>query len=97
MALKSYQQVILPDTLYAVTLKGGTWGSEQLQPSIEVIGADCTVYGSQVEPVSAPTGMSVGKSTFQGLEAFGVIPNYLYVSGAATSIVLSGVEAVEVV
>lgn len=97
MALKPYQTEIQPATLYATNKLGGVWGSEQLAPSIEVIGGDVVIYGSQTEPVAPPTGMAVGKTAFQGFEAFGVIPNYLYITGTPTSIVLSGVEAVEVV
>lgn len=88
-----YQQTIALNTLYEVRRSAPVSGSEQIMPSIEVIGGTVTVYGSQQEPVSAPTAMFATRTGFTGIEAFGVIPNYLYITGTATSITLSGVSA----
>lgn len=95
MALRpTYQQTILPNVLYEVRRSGISTGSEQVAPSIEVIGGVVSIYGAQTLPAAPPTGMSLAQSAFSGVQAFGVIPNYLYVSGSPTSIVLSGVQAV---
>lgn len=90
----NYQTVISTNTLYEVRRSAPVAGAEQLQPSIEVIGGSgVTIFGSQQEPVSAPTAMFATKTAFLGIEAFGVIPNYLYVQGTATTVTLSGVSA----
>lgn len=95
MALREYQTEIELDTLYEVRVSGR--GVEQIKPSISIIGGAVDVYVSQVEPDTAPTGMSIiengaalGDSAY-----FHFLPNYLYVSqasGTTTSIVLSGIS-----
>lgn len=97
MPLKEYQKVIQPQTLYAIKVKGGVSGNgAQIAPSIEVIGT-ADIYGSQTEPDTAPNDMFQTREGFTGIEPFAVVPNYLYIDGAPDSIVLSGVEATEVV
>jgi hypothetical protein len=96
--MKDYQQTLELATLYAVS-KGGLSGSEQLKPNIEVVGGSVDIYGSQEEPVSPPTGMFKTREAFAGIEAFDVIPNYLYIAqntGTTTSIITSGLNVKEV-
>lgn len=102
MALRDYQVEIEPDTLYEV--RATSRGSEQLKPNIEIIGGTADVYAAQTNPTeaAAPTGMQVlsNGSGIVGTFGFEYIPSYLYVStasGTITSVVLSGIEAVEVV
>ena len=99
MALRAYQQEIELNTLYEVVATASGNGSS-LQPSIEIIGGVANIYGSNVEPGSAPTGMTNAvPSGLQGIQNFAVLPNYLYVtqaSGTITSVILSGVEATAV-
>ena len=96
MALRSYQQFIQLNTLYEV-VQADTGSGSSLQPYIEIVGGVGNVYGSAVLPGSPPTNMTNSTPNgLQGIENFGVLPNYLYVtqaSGTITSIVLSGVIA----
>ena len=100
MVLRAYQQEIDLDTLYLVAATASGDGSS-LQPFIEVIGGTANIYGSNVEPDSAPTGMTNAvPSGLQGIQNFAVLPNYLYVteaSGTITSVILSGVQATVVI
>lgn len=100
MTLKTYQTEIDGQTLYAIKLKGGVSGlGQQLKPNIEIIGGASDVYVSNVEPENAPTGMYIIENG-EGLEggaAFSYIPSYLYVDGTPTTIVLSGLDAEEIV
>lgn len=102
MALRSYQTEIDLATLYEVKKLGGVSGlGDQIAPSIEVIGGTVDIYVSQTEPVSPPTGMAVieNGTAMVGTALFNVIPSYLYIAqstGTTTSIVLTGIEAVEV-
>lgn len=89
--LKSFQQEIVVNTLYALTSSGV--GSEQGRPSLEVVGTGVSIYGSQALPSSPPAGMALTRQNFTGLDSFGIIPNYIYLTGTATSIVLTGVSA----
>lgn len=86
----NYQFEILPNVLYEV--KALNIGSERLLPAIEIIGGTGTVYGSEIKPASAPTNMAIGIPNFQGITTFGHVPNYLYVSGSPTKIILSRVK-----
>lgn len=99
MALRSYQQEIELDTLYMVIATASGDGSS-LQPFIEVIGGVANIYGSNIEPDSAPTGMTNAvPNGLQGIQNFAVLPNYLYLteaSGTITSVNLSGVKATAV-
>jgi len=100
MALREYQQEIDADTLYEIKKKGGVSGDgQQLKPNIEVIGATADIYVSNEEPDSAPTGMYIiaNGEALEGGAYFEYIPNYLYVDGSPTTIILSGISAVEVV
>lgn len=91
---KDYQQQLVINQLYAVAALGG---SEQLQPSIEVIGGTVDIYGSELHPSSAPTGMFKTKTAFSGIEAFAVIPNYIFINGGTpTSIITSGLSVTAV-
>ena len=101
MALREwYQTEIEVDTLYEVRTSGR--GAEQITPNIDTIGGTVNIYMSQVEPVSAPTGMSIVENgaAFVGNSDFKYVMNYLYIeqdTGTTTSIVLSGINAEEVV
>lgn len=100
MALRNYQQELTVDTLYEVRAKGGT---EQIAPSIEVIDGTANIYVSQTIPAADddPTGMSIieNGADFVGTAKFDYLPNYLYIEEATTitSVVVSGIEAEEVV
>ncbi len=97
MSLNPDQVQIQLDTLYSV--KYSDRGTEQLQPNIEVVGGTVNIYGSQQKPDSPPTGMYETAADFGGIDAFGVIPSYLYIeqaSGTVTSIILTGVYATAV-
>lgn len=95
---KDYQTMIALNTLYAISYTGN--GTEQVQPSIEIVGAGTVdIYGSNEKVGSAPTGMFKTATAFTGIEAFGVVPNYLYIaqnSGTTTDIILSGIKATAV-
>ena len=85
------QTVILLNTLYQI--ERNLTGYEQ--PAIEVIGGTVDIYGSQKTPTSAPTGMFKTVTGFAGIDSFGIVPNYLYVTqstGSTTSIILTGVS-----
>ncbi len=98
MTLKDFQQEIELDTLYD-TVGNGSGDGDCLQPFIEVIGGVANIYGSVSLPVAAPAGMTNAvPAGLQGIENFGVIPNYLYItqaSGTITKVILSGVTAKE--
>lgn len=95
---KDYQTKIALATLYAIAYTGN--GTEQIQPSLEVVGSGTVdIYGSNEKPDSPPTGMFKTATAFTGIEAFGVCPNYLYIaqnSGTTTDIILSGIRATAV-
>jgi len=101
MALREwYQTEIEVDTLYEVRTSGR--GAEQITPNIDTIGGTVNIYMSQVEPVTAPTGMSIVENgaAFVGNADFKYVMNYMYVeqdTGTTTSVVLSGINAEEVV
>lgn len=96
MPLKSYQVTILPTVLYSAQVMGGVSGiGAQISPSIEIIGTG-TVYTSQNQPVSAPTNMYAPLVDFTGIAEFNIVPNYIYITGTPTSVVLSGIEVVAV-
>lgn len=95
----NFQQSIALDTLYQIGRSANNSVGGQLQPNIEVVGGTVDIYGSQEEAGSPPTDMYKTRTAFVGIEAFGVLPRYLYVtqnSGTTTSIILSGVQATEV-
>ena len=97
--MKNYQTTISLATLYESS-RSGFNSSEQLAQNIEVVGGTVNIYGSQTEPVSAPTGMYKTRDGFVGIDNFAVIPNYLYIeqnTGTTTSIIVSGVEVKEAV
>lgn len=92
----TYQQEILVNTLYAVLAWNPLATANQLGASLEVIGGVIDVYGSQIKPVSPPAGMTASAMAFSGINAFGIIPNFLYLNntdGDVTSVVLTGVKA----
>lgn len=92
----TYQQVLQLNTLYS-TIASGVGNGSTLQPFIEVLGGVANIYGSVNKPVSAPSGMTNAvPDGLQGIENFGVVPNYLYIteaSGTITSVIVSGVKA----
>ncbi|PHS61017.1 MAG: hypothetical protein COB09_18900 [Thalassobium sp.] len=95
-----YQKVLALDTLYVV--RSMPAGVEQIAPSIETIGGTVDIYVSQDTPVSAPTGMNIidGGAAFVGSAKFEYIHNYLWVTqagGTTTSIIVAGLDPVEVV
>lgn len=94
MALKPDQNAVTLNTVYNAALSN--WPPNQLQVTIESIGASVTVYGSQIKPTSAPTGMTTLLSAVTGITNLPVVPNYIYVTsgGSPTSVTLSGVDLV---
>lgn len=99
MTIRDYQQTIQLSTLYSI-VASHTGDGSSLQPYIEIIGGGANIYGSLVQPGSAPTGMiNSTPAGFEGIQNFGVLPNFLYVtqaSGTITSVTLSGVIATAV-
>lgn len=97
--LKDYQVVISSGILYRVWAQASrapvvaNSSAAQLRPNIEIIGDTCDVYGSQIEPDVAPTGMPVIINDLEGIAPFDFVPNYLYVDGDPDSIVLTGLMA----
>ncbi|MCE6993068.1 hypothetical protein [Dyadobacter sp. CY323] len=86
------QSPISLNTLYLIERKLA--GDEQ--PGIEVIGGTVDIYGSQKTPTSAPTGMFKTSAGFSGIDSFGMVPKYLYITqatGTTTSIILTGISA----
>lgn len=97
MALRKYQKDIIVNTLYEIRSNGR--GVEQIIESLEVIGGQVSIYGSQEKPLNPPLEMTLSRTSFQTLEAFDVIPNYLYLQetgGTVTRATLSGVEALPI-
>lgn len=96
MALKRYQTLITKDTLYEAAQKGG---SEQVQPTIETMGGTATLYTAQELPTGNPiTNEMVAEPTIlDGMDILQAVPNYIYISGSATSVIVSGVRLKEVV
>jgi hypothetical protein len=100
MPLRDYQTQIDLATLYEVRATGR--GSEQLSPTIEIIGGTADIYVSQTEPASAPAGMTKieNGAGIVGTFGFQYVPSFLWVAqatGTTTSIVVSGIDAIEVV
>lgn len=98
--MRDYQTQIDVGTLYEVRATGR--GTEQILPTVEIIGGTVDVYASQTEPATAPAGMKVFDNGLGvvGTLGFAYLPAYIYffqASGTTTSIILSGIEAVEVV
>lgn len=98
---KPYQKEVATGKLYKVNKKTVASGiSEQLAPSIEVIGNSINIYASQTKDATAPTNMILDEIDFIGLRAFALIPNYIYFvdnTGVPTSIIVSGLDIEEVV
>jgi hypothetical protein len=102
MPLKDYQKEIDLDTLYNVNRSG--FGTEQISPNIEVFGGTVDIYVSQVIPTGGQETVEmkliVNGENFGGISGFEFIPRYLWVTentATVTSIVLSGINAVEVI
>ncbi len=91
MTVSTLQETIVTGVLYK--LEGQVGPIDQVRPSIEVIGGTVDIYGAQKLPTSAPTGMYKTATAFTGIDQFNVVPNYLYLTGSATSIILSGISA----
>lgn len=70
-------------------------GSED--PVIEAIGGTIDVYGSIKQPTAAPANMHKAATGFTGIDKLGPVQSYLYVTGTATSAIVTGVSAIEVV
>lgn len=96
MALKRYQTLITKDTLYESAQKGG---SEQVNPNIETLGGTATLYTAQALPTSTPLTdeMVAEATTLDGMSTLLAVPNYILISGSATSVIVSGVRLKEVV
>lgn len=100
-ALKLFQVALQPNTLYevwgvpsqSISGKGQSLAS-QLRPTIEIVGSAADVFGSQYAPAEAPTGMSLIFDNAQGFKVLDFIPNYLYIDGSPTSVVVSGIGAI---
>lgn len=90
---KAYQSEVALATAYAVAALDR--GSEQLQPTIEIIGGTADIFFSQVKPTSGSTGMTKMLSAVVGVQILTVIPNYMYIAqagGTTTKIITSGVQ-----
>lgn len=101
--IKAYQRVILPSTLYAVNAAShlnfstSSNSSEQLRANIQVATNAADIYGSNILPGAAPTGMTKIMTGLLGIKAFDFVPNYIFVAPTGdnpTAIVLTGVNAV---
>lgn len=100
--LKPYQSIIEAETLYSVNAAASSssaQAAEQLQPNIQVYGNSAHVYGSQVQPDSAPAGMTKIFDSLLNIKAFSYVPNFLYIDPVGAdpdAIVLTGINAEEV-
>jgi len=96
MALEEYQYIIDIDTLYKLKTSNISI-LEHLRYNIEVIGGSVNIYGTlDEEPASPPVGMFKTRENFIGIIAFDIIPKYLYLTGTATKIILTGIKPTEV-
>ena len=84
------------NTLYKVT-RVGDGAAKTVAPCLEVIGT-VNVYGALDQSVTPtpPDNMSLDAADFTGIAPFGVMPSYLYLTGTATRITISGFDVVEV-
>ena len=98
MALKDYQVEIELDTLYETVAFGG---SEQLRPTVSVSGGNTSIYMAQEEPTGTPItdDMILNEDTtdLTGIKSFEAIPSFMYFTGTATKVILSGIRVKEVV
>src|SRR5690606_17233111 len=100
MALRDYQTTLALATLYEVRAYGG---SDQVAPNIWVKDGLVDVYvsNSGTQPPSAPTGMQIIENgeDLVGIASFGVLPRWLYVAQASstiTEIIVSGSQVTDV-
>lgn len=92
MALKPGQTIVATSTLYNANAAFAI--ATQGELNVEATGGNVNVYGSQTLPASAPTGMTELVTAGTGIVALTLIPNYLYFTGTATQIVLSGANLI---
>lgn len=91
--MKEYQRELQLNTLYSTSKLGGVSGvGSQLKPNIEVVGS-VNIYGAQEEPDTPPTDMTLFVENFSGFDSFSVIPSYIYITGEASRITVTGVKA----
>lgn len=98
MALRGYQKTLALNTLYEVTEKGCTKGSEQLKTNLFINSGSVNVYGSNSEEVPENlTDMVLTDSSTNvtALNYFDIIPKYIAITqnaGTTTELIISGVE-----
>lgn len=93
--LETYQTEIQLDTLYYIKNSGR--GTEREDSAMEVKGGTVDVYGSIDRPLSPPAGMTLDREGFVGIDVFVYVPTFLYLTGDATSIIVSSLVVEEVV
>lgn len=93
MALRTWQKPLALNTMY--DCRKSSKGADSIQPAIEVVGGTVAIYGSFAAdaPPAPPAGMSQTATGFSGIDSFKVMPNWLYITGTASSIIISGVDA----
>ncbi len=92
--MKAGQTAAAVDTVLATSLFYGAEAT-QLAPNIEVTGGTVNIYGSQANPETPPSAMTLTSAGFAGITTFGVIPNYMYFETASGTpvVILTGVKA----
>lgn len=95
--LEIYQEDVAVDTVFYAKNSGR--GDERQNSAIEVTGGTVNIYGSMHKPSTAPSDMSLDRSSFSGIDTFGFIPTYLYFETSTGSpvVTLSMIETQEVV
>lgn len=93
--LKDYQTEVKLNTLYKTAAFGG---AEQLVPNIHALGGSVNIYTAQELPTSSPLTdeMALNPVAVSTLAGFDVVPSYMFFTGTATQIILSGIQAEEV-
>jgi len=98
MALKNYQTEIELDTLYETVAFGG---SEQLEPTVFASGGTVSIYMAQEQPTGTPIidamELNAAATDLRGTNPFNAIPSFMYFTGTATKVILSGIKVKEVV
>jgi len=92
----TYQSVLAPNTLYEIMANDLT-KANQAKVALEVIGGTVNVFGSFKKPDAAPTNMAQTATGFTGIDELNILPNYIYIQGSPTSIIINGVTAKQVV
>ena len=98
MAIKEYQRALALSTLYKVTKKGGTSGSEMLAPTIWVDTGSVDIYGHSgaTQPAAiADMSLSADDTALEGTIKLSALPTYILVAqntGITTELVATGIE-----